>query len=121
MQLILSVIPLTLLAVASRDKPEKPQPAVPVVKVEIGEFALQQLRSPPLSFYETPAPVTSLGRGLPYAQKASRLPILAMSESKGWFVYATSVLRDKNGQPVVFISGYAIKENGRQLIHWGVW
>ena len=121
MQSILSTITLAAFALASTDTPQKSQPAVPVVKVAIGEFALQQLRSPPLSFYETPAPVASLERGLPYAQKASRLPILAMSESKGWFVYATSVVRDKNGQPVAFISGYAIKKNGRQLIHWGVW
>ena len=121
MQCILSIITLTLPAVASPDSSEKPQPPVPVVKVALDKFALRQLVSPPLSFYETPAPVASLKRGLPYAQKASRVPILAMSESKGWFVYATSVVRDKNGQPVFFISGYAIKPNGRQLIHWSVW
>jgi hypothetical protein len=72
---------------------------------------------------EAPAPVTSLEGGLPYAQKASRLPILAMSESEGWFYYATDVGRDGYGRPRgVFTSGYAIKRGGRQVIFaWSGW
>jgi hypothetical protein len=66
--------------------------------------------------------VSSLEGGLPYVQKASKQPIVAMSESKGWFFYATSVARDeKTGEPVFFISGYAIKRDGRQVIEWSVW
>jgi hypothetical protein len=66
---------------------------------------------------EAPAPVTSLEEGLPHAQKASKLPILAMSESEGRFYYATSVARDGYGRPRgVFNSGYAIKRGGRQVI-----
>jgi hypothetical protein len=72
---------------------------------------------------ESPAPVTSLEGGLPHAQKASKLPILAMAESEGWFYYATSVGRDGYGRPGgVFNSGYAIRRGGRQVIFaWSGW
>ncbi len=122
MQLILSVIPLTLFAVASRDNPENPLPAVPVVKVAIGKLALRQLMSaPPKPAHQAPVPVTSLEGGLPHARKASMRPILAMSESQGWFIYATVVARDKNGRPVYIISGCGIKRGGRQVRYFSVW
>lgn len=122
MQPILSAITLTVIALASSGSSEKAPPAVPVVKVAIGDFALRQLTSArPLVGCEAPAPVTSLEKGLPYARKALMRPILAMSESKGWFIYATSAARKENGQPVFFLSGCAIKRGGRQVIHFSVW
>jgi hypothetical protein len=122
MHLILSALALTLSDVPSPGSSAKPELAVPVVKVALGEFALKQLTSAsPLVTCETLAPVASLEKGLPYAQKALMRPILAMSESKGWFVYATSVGREKDGRPVFFLSGCAIKRGGRQVIHFSVW
>jgi hypothetical protein len=122
MQLILSALALTLSDVASPGSSAKSEIAVPVVKVAIGEFTLKQLTSAsPLVGVETPVPVASLEKGLPYARKALMRPILAMSESKGWFVYATSVVREENGRPVFFLSGCAIKRGGRQVVHFSVW
>jgi hypothetical protein len=95
---------------------------VPVVKVTVGEFAFKQIRSatPPV-VTELPAPVSTLENGLSHVWKFSKLPIIAMSESKGWFFYATSVARGENGRPQMFISGYAIQRGGCQLIWWSVW
>jgi hypothetical protein len=122
MQLILSALVLTLSDVTSPGSSAKTEIAVPVVKVAIDGLALKQLTSAsPLVGCETPVPVVSLEKGLPYARKALRRPILAMSESKGWFVYATSVVREKDGPPVFFLSGCAIKRGGRQVIHFSVW
>jgi hypothetical protein len=45
-----------------------------------------------------------------------------MAESKGWFFYATTAVRDeKTAAPVYFISGYAIKRGGRRVVGWSVW
>ena len=122
MQLILLALALPLSDATSPDSSAKPEIAVPVVKVAIDGFALKQLTSAsPRVVCETPAPVVSLESGLPYARKALMRPILAMSESKGWFVYATSVVREKDGRPVFFLSGCAIKRGGRQVTHFSVW
>ena len=106
-----------LVGQGSPEKPEPARPAVPVVKDATVLFHAGHQKSPLNVVGEAPAPVTSLERGLPYVQKASRQPILGMSESKEWFFYATFVGRDKR----IFISGYAIKRGGRQIIPWNGW
>jgi hypothetical protein len=108
----------------SAEKPQPARPAVPVVKDAILLLVFESGTSArSKGIYETPAPVTSLAEGFPYAQKASRRPILAMSESEEWFFYATSVGRDGYGRPQgVFTSGYAIKRGGCQVIRcWPGW
>jgi hypothetical protein len=123
MQIPLLIL-LTGLSVLNLGNPENSQPPVPVVKADmVDSFALKQVTtaSPDLGI-KIPVPVASLWRGLTYAQKAANRPILAMSESNGWFFYATSVARDdKTGEPRFLISGYAIKRGGRRVIHWSVW
>jgi hypothetical protein len=127
MRFLFSFVLLAALAVVSQGGPEQPQStkhAVPVVQADaIDPLALRQLTSAsPKAGSVVGAHVTSLERGLPHVQKVSKRPILAMSESKGWFFYATSVVRDgKTGEPEFFISGYAIKKDGRQIIGWSVW
>jgi hypothetical protein len=116
---------LTGLAIVSRGGPTKPEPAepaVPVVKDAVEGFAFKQVTSAtPHVVSETPAPVSILESGLPHVRKFSKRPVIAMSESKDWFFYATSVARDKNGRPKLFLSGYAIQRDGRQVIGWSVW
>jgi hypothetical protein len=114
---------VTGLAVVSRGSPQQPQPAKPAVLVVKDAIVLFNFGPRPEVVSVAPAPVTSLEGGLPRAQKASKLPILAMSESEEWFYYATSVGRDGNGRPSgVLIEGYAIKRGGRQVIlAWGGW
>jgi hypothetical protein len=119
-----SLVLLTGLAVVSQGSPEKPQPAVPVVKVDfVYPSIFEQVTSAsPEVGYKIPTPVSSLEGGLPHVQKASKRPITAMFESKGWFFYATSIAWDeKTGEPRLLISGYAIKRDGRQVIGWSVW
>src|SRR5262245_26241117 len=115
---------LTAISLGNPAKPQPARPAVPVVKDAILLLSFESGPSThPKGISETPAPVTSLADGLPYVQKASRLPILAMSESEEWFFYATSVGRDLYGRPQgVFTSGYAIKRGGCQVIPcWPRW
>ena len=109
------------LAAVSPGNPTKPQPARPPVPVVKDAILLLRFESGSSArskgVHETPTPVTSLAEGLSYAQKASRLPILAMSESEEWFFYATSVGRDGYGRPQgVFTSGYAIKRGSCKVI-----
>jgi hypothetical protein len=125
MRPLFSLVLLTGLAVVSQGSPEKPKPAkpaVPVLKADaVYSRAVEQVTSAaPELGYRVACPVSCLEAGLHYLP--SERPILAMAESKGWFFYATSVVRDgKTGEPVSFISGYAIKRGGRQVIGWSVW
>jgi hypothetical protein len=112
-----SLVLLTGLTVVSRVGPEKTQPAMPaVVKGPIVLFMVIPNNSG-TRIYEAPATVTTLAEGLPYARKASRDPILAMSESANWFYYATFVGRDGYDRPQgVFVEGFKIRRGGRQVI-----
>ena len=70
----------------------------------------------------TPTAVTSIVAGLPYVRKIAMHPIVAATETEGWYVYATSVARNETtGRPEVFISGFAIKKGSREIKSWGVW
>src|SRR5262245_4960221 len=105
MRFLFSLVLLTGLAVVSQGSSER---AVPVVKDAVDPLAFRQLTSgTPGVVAATPVPVPSLERGLPFVRKASKEPILAMAESRGWFFYATAVARDGRGRPEFFISGYA--------------
>src|SRR5262249_6052799 len=127
MRIVLSLVLLTGLAPVGQGAPEKPQPAKPAVPVltagAVFRSALEQVTSAsPELGYDIATPVTSLEAGLRHVKKTSDQPILAMAERGGWFVYATSVVRDdKTGAPVYMISGYAIKRDGRRVLTWGVW
>ena len=132
MRFTFSLILLTGLAVVSQGSPETSQPgkpAVPVVKADaVSSFAANRLvnvvqSTTPMAGYEAPTPVSSLQEGLPYVQKTFKRPIVAMAESEGWFFYATSAFLgdEKAGEEHFFISGYAIKRGGRQVVEWSVW
>jgi hypothetical protein len=118
-----SLVLLTGLVVVGQGGPGKPRPARPAVPVVKDAIVLFNFGPRPQVVAEAPAPVTSLEGGLSLAQKASKLPILAMSESETWFYYATYVGRDGYGRPRgVFNSGYAIRRGGRQVIFaWSGW
>ena len=125
MRFMFSLVLVTGLAVVSQGSPEKPQPArpaVPVLKADaVYSFAFEQVTtaSPKLG-YRVATPVSCLEAGL--LSMSSKPPILAMAESKGWFFYATSAVRDgKTGAPLHFLSGYAIKRGGRHVVGFGVW
>jgi hypothetical protein len=116
---------LTGLATLSRGESTEPQPAEPAVPIvkDAGEgFAFKQVTSArPLVVSRAPLAVSTLKGGLPHVRKLSDRPILALSESKGWFFYATSVARDENGRPWWFLSGYAIKRGSRHVVGFSVW
>ncbi|HEX4349678.1 MAG TPA: hypothetical protein VH251_04800 [Verrucomicrobiae bacterium] len=68
------------------------------------------------------AKIHSLDEGLPPAQAASALPILAVAEQDGWFLYATATFTDANThRPVGFISGLAVRHGTRDIIAWSTW
>src|SRR5215470_419265 len=87
MRFTYSLVLLAGLAAVSQGNPAKSQPARPPVPVVKDAILLLRFESGSSArskgVHETPTPVTSLAEGLSYAQKASRLPILAMSESEG--------------------------------------
>ena len=116
---------LTGQALVSPGGPTKPEPAeltVPVVKAAVGGLVFKQIKSArPPGVTVLPSPVFTLENGLSHVRKFSKEPIIAMSESQGWFFYATTAARDENGRPEMFISGCAIQRGGRQLIRWSVW
>jgi hypothetical protein len=127
MRFTLSLVLLTGLAVVSHGSPKKlppAKPAVPVLKADaVDSLAVKQVisASPELGV-RVATPVSSLEKGLLYARKASKRPIVTMAESKGWFFYATSVAQDaKTGKPVYLISECAIKRNGCRIVGWSVW
>jgi hypothetical protein len=93
-----------------------------VVKDAVKGFAFRQVTSAtPLVVSRAAAPVPTLEGGLNLVRKFTELPILAMSEAKGWFFYATSVVQDENRPPTMFLSGYAIQRGGREVIRFSVW
>jgi hypothetical protein len=108
-----------------RHDPTKAAPVespVVIVNNAVEGFAFEQITSAtPLVVSETAAPVSSLEKGLSQVRKFANRPIIAMCESKDWFIYATSVVREKWGQPKMFLSGYAIKRDGRQFVAFSVW
>jgi hypothetical protein len=122
MQLLYSLALLTGLAVVSHrgwEKAQLAEKAVPVAKDADIDFALDGLESgDPYVAAKVPAPVSSLESGLPHVQKVSKQPILAMAESKEWFIYATALGKVDKGEPLLFISGYAIKRDGREVVGW---
>ena len=66
--------------------------------------------------------IHSLDEGLPPARAASALPILAVAEQDGWFLYATATFTDATThQPVGFISGLAIRHGTREIVSWSIW
>jgi len=87
------------------------------------EITLPQLTSKTRKIVrEVAKPVFAIRDGLPYVQKVSQQPILAVVEQGDWFFYATSTAADQEThQPVSFIAGYAIRKGGRQIIEWSVW
>jgi hypothetical protein len=116
---------LTGLAVLSQASPEKRKPAKPTVPVlranAVDARAVKQVTSASREDGSRIAtPVSCLEGGLPYMP--NKKPILAMAEATGWFFYATSVARDaKTGEPVFFISGYAIQRGGCHVVWFSVW
>jgi hypothetical protein len=109
----------------SRHDPTKAAPVeTPVVIVNnaVEGFAFKQITSvTPLVVSEVRTPVATLEKGLSQIRKLVNRPILAMCESKGWFIYATSVVKEESGRPTMFLSGYAIKRDGRQFVAFSVW
>ncbi len=66
--------------------------------------------------------IHSLEEGLPPARTASALPIIAVAEQDGWFLYATATFSDATThQPVGFISGLAIRHGTRDIVAWSMW
>jgi hypothetical protein len=98
---------------------------VPIVKTDrdvVFAHGLEQLKGDLRNVVATtPAAVTSIGDGLPHVRKVADYPILAATEAQGYYLYATVVVPDEKGQPRGFISGYAIKKGGREIISWSVW
>jgi hypothetical protein len=126
MRIVLALVLLTGLAVV-RDGAQEKLPAKPTVVVlkadaVIGNAIKQVTSASPELGEDVSTAVSSLEAGLPHVQKMSDLPILAMAEREGWFVYATSLVRDsKTGAPLTMLAGYAIKRDGRRVIGWGAW
>jgi hypothetical protein len=128
------LLPLALFfgaTVLSQGSPETAQPgrpAIPILKAEaVSSFDFNQLvnvvkNSRPMAGNEAPKPVTSLQDGLRHVQKAFNRPVVAMSESEGWYFYATKAMFNdqKNPTSAFFVSGYVIKRDSRQVVEWNV-
>lgn len=86
------------------------------------ENVLQQVTENPHSAVSKSAvPVLSIQHGLEVVRKASKEPVLAAVEVDGWFFYGTVVLNHQHGRPGLFISGYAIRRGGQDVIGFSVW
>jgi hypothetical protein len=101
---------------------------VPVVSNQAGHtlvppFAFSQLSAGGRSVMgKTKHRVYSISDGLPDVRMTSNNPIVAVTDQDGWFFFATSVATDAaTHQPVQFISGYAIRHGGRQIVYWSTW
>jgi hypothetical protein len=122
---MLSLALLIGFAALSQGSPEKPRPAkpaVPVLKADaVQSLIVKQVTSAsPELGYRVAAPLSCLEAGL--LAMPSERPILAMAEAKGWFFSATSVVSDaKTGEPLLFLSGYAVKRGSRHVVGFGVW
>jgi hypothetical protein len=120
-----SLVLLAGLAVMSQGGPEKPRPAKPTVPVlgadaVCGMIVNQVTTASPELGYMVATPVSCLEEGLLRVPSEER--ILAMAESEGWFFYATSVVRDgTTDEPVMMLSGYAVKRGSRHVVGFGVW
>jgi hypothetical protein len=101
---------------------------VPVVSSEtshpvVPPLAFSQLSDGRLSVVgQTRHRVFSITDGLADVRTASQHPIVAAADQDGWFFFATSVVTDTTThQPSQFISGYAIRHDGRQIVYWSTW
>lgn len=132
----LALIMLGLMALAGCEKPSgsgpTPQKAPEVIPVLITggtpvpyETVLRQLTPKPVfpPRGKTARPITSVVDGLEEVQNVAREPVVAMVEQGEWLFYATGAARDaKTNQPVAtFLSGYAIKKDGQEILEWSVW
>jgi hypothetical protein len=85
--------------------------------------ALEQVRrASASSVLRTRHPVVSVIGALPEVQKVTDRPIVAVTEYKGWFWFATDVVRDSETQAIqTFISGYAVQRDGTVVSQWSIW
>jgi hypothetical protein len=126
MRFVTSLVVLAVLALESPGSPDKPpstKSTIPVCKANAVDAVFKQVTTaPPGSGFCVSQPVSSIEAGLVQVRRISDHPIIAMAETKGWFFYATSAMtEDKTGEPVLFISGFAVKRNGRHVVGFGVW
>jgi hypothetical protein len=64
-------------------------------------------------------PAYSMHQALPNVQKLSRKPVVAMTQYRNWYWYATDVTRDPNTQAIQnFLAGYAVQKGGYLAWKW---
>ena len=87
------------------------------------EAALPQLgRASTPVLLKTRRPVVSAVQALPGIQKSANRPIIAVTEYKDWYWFATDVSWDSETKTIrVFIGGYAVQKGGRMVLKWSVW
>ena len=117
------------LASSTPDRPsaeQAPADKVPVVKNDptdsvITDHIRKQLRRANV-VGQAPGPVGNLRQGLAAVRQVVEEKVVAMAEADGWFYYATVLARDaQTGKPRLFVSGYAIRRDGRDVIRWDAW
>jgi hypothetical protein len=104
-----------------------PGPSVPFLATTpkhsfVYAMAFTQLTSAsPKRIGQAAAAVESALAGLPEIRRVAPHPIVAMTEDRGWFIYATSTGGEVTNPTVSFISGYAIRKGSKDIIEWSVW
>lgn len=77
------------------------------------DAALPQFsRGAPPILLRADRPANSMDEALPYVQRIARRPLVAMTQYKDWFWYATEVSHDANAPAGTFVSGYAVQKGG---------
>ena len=73
--------------------------------------------TPPIMISQHPA--YSMHQALSDVQRISGSPVVAMTQYRNWFWYATDVTRDPNTQAIQdFRSGYAVQKGGYLAWKW---
>jgi hypothetical protein len=101
-------------------KPNPPTDQNPFRGVVSGTAATQVIGAQPNVVFRSSVPVVSIERGLPVVQRASKSRVLAAIEVDGYFFYAT-VLVGPPREPPMFIQGYAIRRDGKDVLSFSVW
>jgi hypothetical protein len=64
-------------------------------------------------------PAYSMHQALPNVQKLTRKPVVAMTQYKNWYWYATDVSRDPDSRAIqAFLGGYAVQKGGYLAWKW---
>jgi len=96
---------------------QNPTPMAATLSAAMPQFS----RGAPPIFLKSGQAALSLSQTMLDVQQISDKPVLAMTEYRDWFWYATDVSKDMDTQDIQsFRSGYAVQKNGHLAWKWSM-